>query len=223
MQKRILQTLTMIGLILILGMNIGKGQVEEVETSDILSISSEKDFSMDTDEVSMNELALVENEERKEAFVSALEKIVLKQKSPDDVPDEDWYYGYNEFAIYDVNLDGREELLIKHNSSMSDSKLFIYEYDEDAKELRKIFKDYLEVTFYENGIIKVLVAHNQTDNDFWPYSLYCLDEETNTYMAFAYVDSEAEDAEITEQFIGDSKIIEIDFVELPIIRENVPG
>ena len=173
-------------------------------------------------EVTTEELIVVENEAGKEAYDIALEKIMFQQESPDGTWGEDWLYGYNEYAVYDVNLDGKEELLIAHYSSMSDSKMYIYEYDEETQELRKIFKEYLEVTFYENGIIKVLASHNQTENEFWPYTLYCIGEG-GRYVGVVWVDNEKEHAEVLEQYIGNAKIIEIEFKELPIIKENVPG
>lgn len=176
-----------------------------------------------SDEVELDDIINVENEDRKAAYISALEKIVYQQTSPDDTPDEDWFYGDNKYAIYDVNLDGKEELLIVHDSTMSDSKLFIYEYDEETMELQKIFKEYPAITFYENGMIKAEASHNQTENEFWPYTLYRMDEETGTYTGFVCVSSAEEEKEVYEEHLADVKIIEILFNDLPIVRPESAG
>lgn len=128
--------------------------------------------------------------------------------------------GQNSYAIMDVNFDEKEELLIKHESVMADTKLCIYGYDESAGNMQSLFCDYPAVTFYDNGVIIAEASHNQSENEFWPYTLWMLNEATGTYEAIVDVDNAQKDAEVREQYIGDANVIEIFFEQLPYTMSN---
>lgn len=97
----------------------------------------------------LDEVITVEDEDRKAAYISALEKILYQRTS---IEGDDWVYGLNKLAVLDIDSDGKEELLIEHNGSMADSKLYIYDYDEKTETVWSEFFAYPALTFYDNGI-----------------------------------------------------------------------
>ena len=168
----------------------------------------------------LDEVVTIEDATRKSAYVRALENILYKRISPTGNETEDWTEGVNSYGIMDVNFDGREELLIKHESAMADTKLYIYGYDEDTQTLQKLYSAYPALTFYDNGVIIAEASHNQSSSEFWPYTLWILNEATGTYEAVERVDNEKKDAKVREQYIGDADILEILLERLPYTMPN---
>lgn len=168
----------------------------------------------------LDEVVTIEDATRKSAYVRALENILYKRISPTGNETEDWTEGVNSYGIMDVNFDGREELLIKHESAMTDTKLYIYGYDEDTQTLQKLYSAYPALTFYDNGVIIAEASHNQSSSEFWPYTLWILNEATGTYEAVERVDNEKKDAKVREQYIGDADILEILLERLPYTMPN---
>lgn len=171
----------------------------------------------------LDEVIALEDENRNKAYISALENILYQKIPPLADEESEWIEGVNSFALFDVNFDGKEELLIKHDHIMADTALYIYEYDEEAESLRRIFYAYPALTFYDNGIIIAEASHNQTGNEFWPYTLWQLDKETGTYEKVVSVDNEKKDAEVRAQYIGDSEIMEILLEKLPSTMQEGAG
>lgn len=137
----------------------------------------------------MDDMVTVEDEERKEAYIAALEQILYKRESPDG---EDWSVGYSSksVAFYDIDFDGNEELLLDYDDGhLGSPKLYIYDYDEKNGTVRREFYSYSPI-FYENGVVKVNQTHMPGPigeaTDFWPYSLYKYDEAMDTYEFIAH-------------------------------------
>lgn len=200
----------------------GTGINIHFEKIDFTGFASDSN-SNSTDVAFREGIITLEDVGRKTAYIAALEKIQYERTSPVENDKSEWTSGVNGFAIYDVDLDGEEELLIEHNSDMADSKLFIYDYDEVSCELRKIFAAYPAIKFYENGIIKAEDSHNQTSNEFWPYSLYRYDEVTDDYEKIAYVTNEEQHKEVSDAYIENSETIEIFFMNLPQVWMDAEG
>jgi len=168
----------------------------------------------------LEEVVTIEDEDRKNAYIKALENVLYKHTSPAEEELVEWTMGQNSYAIMDVNFDGKEELLIMHESVMADTKLCIYGFDEDKQTVQVLYCAYPEQTFYDNGIIIAEESHNQSENEFWPYTLWIFNETTGTYEAIVSVDNAKKDTEVREQYIGDAKIMEIFFEQLPYTMSN---
>lgn len=80
----------------------------------------------------------------------------------------------NEFAIADVDGDGREELIIYHTASPATAGLAacILEYYPEIGRTEEILWEYPALTFCENGILQAQASHNQSPGNMWPYSVY---------------------------------------------------
>lgn len=115
---------------------------------------------------------------------------------PDGTGMEFLYSGYegeegNQFAIFDVDCDGREELLLSLKDTYSAGMIGqIYGYDPDTSILTKELSDYPIYTCYSNGTITMGWSHNQgLGPDFWPYNMYAYDKEQDIYTYQGNVDT----------------------------------
>ncbi len=115
----------------------------------------------------------LEDGKRNTAYISALENMIYYGILPDG---EDWLLcNYNDFTVSDVDFDGREELIIHHQSGMySDNRILIYDYDAEKDILYKEFDGFREgITFYDNGVVEVHTPYNRGPSsgrdDFWPH------------------------------------------------------
>ncbi len=82
-----------------------------------------------------------------------------------------------EFAMYDIDSDGREELLV----TFDNRGLYVYDHNADGN-LVKQFSGYIRSDFYENGAVRVYSAHNQTHSlKFHPFAMYKYNAETDSY------------------------------------------
>ena len=98
----------------------------------------------------------------------------------------------NEFAIYDVDADGKDELIINYASAcIAGMAEYIYNYDEEKDSVDLELQEYPLITYYSNGMITAGLSHNQgmAGDKLWPYSLYRYNCETDTYDIIATVDA----------------------------------
>ena len=132
-----------------------------------------------------------------DTYKTALYRIRNSHTFPDGVNygyDEFYDISENHFAIYDVDADGKDELLISYwTTNMAGNVFKIYGYDEISGNLSEEFSEYLGVTFYSNGMIEVMKSHNHglasMSEDFWPYVLYQYDTKNDCYIKIADVDA----------------------------------
>lgn len=108
------------------------------------------------------------------------------QLSEDDIFQED--LSLNTFAVADVDLDGREELILFFTTIyIAGMQGCVLDYDASTGQT------YLELTaspglsFYPGGYVKAAATHNQTNGALWPYQLYQYQPETDTYQALYLV------------------------------------
>lgn len=96
-----------------------------------------------------------------------------------------------EFALLDVDRDGREELLIaKAPYVMAGMSAEIYDYNPDTAELYLEFSGFPAFAIYDNGVICEEASHNQGKGEkLWPYSLHKYDAAKDIYSCMAYIDS----------------------------------
>ena len=127
----------------------------------------------------------------KQTYHEVLENIYYNCKFPQyDEPFEnyDLDISNNEFAVYDIDNDGRDELIFMFNDTYTAGMMgMIYDHNSDGN----IFEEFIEfpsLRFYDNGVIEANISHNQgPSGDFWPYTLYKYDNETDSYIEIASV------------------------------------
>lgn len=97
----------------------------------------------------------------------------------------------NKFALYDIDCDGDEELIFKYTTTYNAGMaVMIYDFDSTTGMVREEFFQYPSVNFYDNGIIKANASHNHGNGgEFWPYTLYGYNPETDIYDQIASVDA----------------------------------
>ncbi|MDE6775730.1 MAG: membrane lipoprotein lipid attachment site-containing protein [Ruminococcus sp.] len=95
----------------------------------------------------------------------------------------DWdYKNYNrdvpiDFAVYDIDSDGRDELLV----TFDHRAIYVYDHNADGN-LVKQLSGYIRSDFYENGAVRVYSAHNQTHSfKVSPFVMYKYNKETDSY------------------------------------------
>jgi len=95
----------------------------------------------------------------------------------------------NVFAISDVDMDGKDELVI----GLRNYRLvnIMYDYDSSTNKFREQFREYCGMNFYENGTIEVDLSHDQgtAGGILWPYKRYSYNNDTDTYELTASVDA----------------------------------
>ena len=97
----------------------------------------------------------------------------------------------NQFAIYDIDHDGRDELiLIYETNAVADSIEIVYDYSFEKGEIQEQYAEFPNLKFYDNGMIYAGISHNQgVAGRFWPYQLYAYEPETDSYVIVAFVDA----------------------------------
>lgn len=104
-------------------------------------------------------------------------------------PDSEGHEEYGTFAVYDVDGDGKEELLLQWaGSSMAATVEYIWGYENGAAHVE--LSEFPLMTYFDNGIIEAFWSHNQgLAGDFWPYSVYRYESDTDTYQSDGGVDA----------------------------------
>lgn len=90
------------------------------------------------------------------------------------------------FAICDVNGDGKNELITQRNNTYVAGQVERV-YDADGNEL---LAEYPLPTYYDNGYVTAGWSHNQgvSGDKLWPYTLYQYDSSAGKYVQEASVD-----------------------------------
>lgn len=93
------------------------------------------------------------------------------------------------FAVFDVDGDGYEELLLHFDGDSMASKVEYIWGNQDGSTHIELFGFPL-MRYYNNGIIEVGWSHNQgLAGEFWPYTVYLYDSETDEYQVLGAVDA----------------------------------
>lgn len=128
------------------------------------------------------------------AYKEALENLIQNHVLPDgtDAAEQSDDMSQNKFALYDVDNDGKEELLLMYtNTYMAGETGYVFGYDETTKKLQTELSEFPMLTFYDNGVIKAGWSHNQglAGDNFWPYSLYQYAPDSDSYKLVGMVDA----------------------------------
>ena len=97
----------------------------------------------------------------------------------------------NLFTVFDVDGDGREELiLIWSNTITAGMTELVYGYDDASGDVLEELREFPGVIFYNNGIAEAPWSHNQgLAGDFWPYNLYQYSAAAGKYESAGSVDA----------------------------------
>lgn len=138
------------------------------------------------------------------AYPSVLSNILYERMLPDGTFfDSELPMEYNHFAIYDVNCDGVEELiLLMTNSYIAGQVGYVLAYSEEFGGIHIELTEFPLLTFYDNGYLTAGWSHNQglAGDSLWPYTLYRYNSEAKAYKPIAKVD--AWDKELVDVYQG---------------------
>lgn len=171
--------------------------VSETEREELLESTTEVTTELTTDEEITEELTTQEQLDNKKeirvAYKEALKNLYNNHVFPDGSEAEclggD---GENLFAIFDVDLDGIDELIVEwKTASMAGMRFAVYQYDVETKECyQELSATPGCVDFYDNGIVISGAAHNQGKGaELWPYTIYQYDSTLDMYKDVGFVDS----------------------------------
>ena len=130
--------------------------------------------------VAGTEIEEIEQSFRRQAYISALEGLMEQGISPDE---GDW-----KFTLYDIDFDGKDELIFDVHGSISVSRdgYRIYDYEEETGNLVEMLRGPFYTTFYNNGVVKVSFYPDDDESDV-SYSLYQYEREKEEYVCVADV------------------------------------
>lgn len=151
-----------------------------------------------------------------EAYRFALQQISFEHMYPDGTDTGfDGDVGFiedNNFALFDVNGDGLEELIVKFvTAPMDQNAETVYAYDADTGTVKQLLSVYPQVTYYPGGIVKELWFHGSglAGEDYWPYTLYRYNSESGIYECIAEVNMWSRDVDVVN-YKGDPYPDDID-------------
>lgn len=195
MKKRVITGMMTASVIVSLA-GCGAGQKENVESTAPATMTETVAASqVETAEVTETETTVqADRASRIKAYQAALENIYQNHILPDGSELRDDISGEmsgNKFAVYDVDHDGREELVFCYTAtSMASMTAKIYDYDEASGELYEELSQFPMLTFYDNATIGAGISHNQGyAGEFWPYTFYTYDAANDSYRAEYFVDA----------------------------------
>lgn len=90
--------------------------------------------------------------------------------------------GSGQFALCDVDGDGKEELVLTYDPGVVSGMVgYVIGYDGESRTARIQVAEFPAFEFLANGNLKAPDSHNQTDGEAWPYSLYRYLPESDSY------------------------------------------
>ena len=157
-----------------------------------------RDFFENNPEYSPSAYSQKEKEEMLAAYSSILNDIYFNHTLPNGQPcpifedDKNYDMSQNNFAIFDIDFDGKDELIINFtNSYMAGRTTTIYGYNSTLGTVQEELLEFPTLTFYNNGIVMAFASHNHglaaTFPDFWPYGLYQYNADSDQYRQIASV------------------------------------
>lgn len=90
----------------------------------------------------------------------------------------------NQFAVYDVDRDGQEELVVLFTTTITAGyRGLVYAWNSQSETIQLCLDEYPALTFYDNGAVIAEWSHNQgySGEALWPYFLYRYLPEFDTY------------------------------------------
>lgn len=142
-------------------------------------------------------------------MLTAYEEILREWYDSYEDPERFRYEDGPNFALYDVDCDGVEELIARDTvGEVAGQWLKIYGYDDGKREAYIELEEFPNLYYYDNGIIEAGLSHNQgvAGDKLWPYTLYQYNASTGLYEKIAMVDGW--DKSLTEAFAGKRSLMQ---------------
>ena len=134
-----------------------------------------------------------QNQQMYAAFSEALENLLQNRMLPDGILSEEQDSALaSRFAIFDVDGDGQDELILLNNTvTMAGTSGYVFDYEEGTEGLQTELLESVNLTFYDNGLVKAGWSHNQglAGDHFWPYNLLQYDATIDCYRPYYIVDA----------------------------------
>lgn len=165
--------------------------IEEAETENIEENTATEEDTIE--ETETNDLQ-ADRTSMIEAYTSILKGVYTNHSFPDGNDygfDETYNSSDNKFAIYDIDQDGKDELIIEYvTTAMAGMTEKIYGFNASTNAASEEFSEFPNLTYYDNGVIEAGWSHNQGfAGEFWPYTLYQYNAESDTYAKIGMVDA----------------------------------
>ncbi len=104
---------------------------------------------------------------------------------------ENPYEGFTQYALADVNADGKQELFVYNpNGSMAQMVERMYTYDEEGDAVKPVGGFNPGTTYYSNGYCEEPFKHNQSGSEMWPVTVSAYDVQMGTTAFVATFHSE---------------------------------
>lgn len=129
----------------------------------------------------------------REVYAAALRDWLYSGVLPDGTAGPEITGGeYDQFAVYDVDGDGAEELVVLFTDTYTAAQQglvlsFDGTYTGYGSPVFTELDGFPMFTFYSGGFAAVGASHNQTYGELWPYTLYRYDPESGRYAELASV------------------------------------
>ncbi|MBR3630927.1 MAG: hypothetical protein IKN55_10740 [Oscillospiraceae bacterium] len=96
----------------------------------------------------------------------------------------------NRFAVYDIDGDGRDELIIRFDQAAESDQIELIYGINDRESLFEELVCTPHVTYYEGGLVRVEAAPSDGyRGDFKPFAVYQYDSQSDTFGLVANVDA----------------------------------
>ena len=160
------------------------------------------------------EEASVDHSAIRAAYLEAMRDMLDEQIFPDGSTFDESFgkIEENSFAVYDVDLDGKEELIVRFTAAPTAGQIeTVYSYDAETDMLNAELYMYPAVTYLDNGMIKEGWSHGSglAEEGYWPYNLYQYNAETGVYDLIAEVDMWSKPVE-TVNYAGETYPDDVD-------------
>lgn len=124
-------------------------------------------------------------------YAATLRNLLYSNILPDGKQAEIPVRTYSQFAVADVDADGKEELVLLYDPGVMANMIgYIIGYDTETKNIYLQLEEFPAFAFLKNGNLKALSSHNQTFGKMWPYALYRYIAESDSYELIGYAHAE---------------------------------
>lgn len=106
-------------------------------------------------------------------------------------PPTDYDFIYSEYAYEDVDLDGKDELIINYSDGEDEMPVLgVYEYDPNNEIFNCELMDMPGAEFFENGVVRVPWPNEESLNpDIESYNIYQYNKDTDVFDYVGFVQS----------------------------------
>lgn len=187
-----------------IGCGVSK-EIAKVDTEKETTVSESTEEKEETTEAVTEETTTEDPVAQKEAELLAIKTraryadVLANFRYLHRLPGEDYYDGEwdmeameeNQYAIQDIDSDGKEELIISYTTDcMAGMFEKVFGYDENTDSVVEKLSEFPSCTYFSNGNIQAGFSHNQGYGpNFWPYNAYVYNKDTGVYDSVGYVDT----------------------------------